>query len=70
MQAINYDTLLSALDLQSIRELEDLIIETMYAGLLTGKMHHHERVLYIEWVAGRDVTPHDLLSMQQGLQNW
>jgi hypothetical protein len=43
--------------MKSIRELEDLIIDVMYAGLLGGKMHHDEKILHIDWVSGRDVNP-------------
>lgn len=33
-------------------------------------MHHHERVLHIDWVAGRDVREDDLARIHSGLENW
>ncbi|KAK1921998.1 hypothetical protein DB88DRAFT_496830 [Papiliotrema laurentii] len=69
-RSLHYDKLLSTLDVQSIRALEDVIIDTIYAGLLKGKMHHHERVLHIDWVAGRDVREDDLARIHSGLENW
>ena len=53
-----------------MRELEDLIIDVIYAGLLRGKMQHHEQVLHVDWVAGRDVRKQDLHKVGQGLQAW
>ena len=67
---MTYDDLLVALDVKTIRELEDLIIDVIYAGLLGGKMHHHERILHIDWAAGRDLRPEDLVKAQAELQNW
>ena len=69
-RSLDYDRLLTSLDITSVRDLEDLIIDTIYAGLLTGKMHHHERVLHVDWVAGRDLRPEDLQTIRQGLENW
>lgn len=47
-----------------------MIIDVIYAGLLAGKMHHHERVLHIDWVAGRDVSPDELAKVQARLEDW
>ncbi|OCF38141.1 hypothetical protein I316_00365 [Kwoniella heveanensis BCC8398] len=69
-RSLAYDLLLSSLKLESIRQLEDLVIDVIYAGLLGGKMHHHEKVLHVDWVAGRDLAEQELVNVQQGLQNW
>ena len=53
-----------------MNELENLIIEAIYSGLLSGKMHHHEKVLHVDSVVGRDLRPEDLVKMQQSLTNW
>lgn len=42
----------------------------MYAGLLGGKMHHDEKVLHVDWVTGRDVSPQDLPRLARSLENW
>nr|XP_018260980.1 uncharacterized protein I303_06697 [Kwoniella dejecticola CBS 10117]OBR83138.1 hypothetical protein I303_06697 [Kwoniella dejecticola CBS 10117] len=69
-RSLTYDQLLSALRIESIRQLEDLIIDVIYAGLLGGKMHHHEKVLHIDWVSGRDLEEKDLFVIQNSLSNW
>ncbi|WWC91599.1 uncharacterized protein L201_006545 [Kwoniella dendrophila CBS 6074] len=69
-RSLSYDQLLSELRLDSIRQLEDLIIDVIYAGLLGGKMHHHEKVLHVDWVAGRDLEEKNLMAVQAGLTNW
>lgn len=69
-QSIHYSTISKALEIDSVRELEDLIIDVMYAGLLGGKMHHDEKILHVDWVTGRDVNPQDLPLLAQSLQNW
>lgn len=56
--------------MKSIRELEDLIIDVMYAGLLGGKMHHDEKILHIDWVSGRDVNPKSLQEIGNALDRW
>ncbi|EIW71782.1 hypothetical protein TREMEDRAFT_22874, partial [Tremella mesenterica DSM 1558] len=65
-----YADILQALQLDSENELEDLIIDVIYAGLLRGRIHHYEKILHIDWVAGRDIRPEDLLVMQRSVQNW
>lgn len=59
-----------ALEIDSVRELEDLIIDVMYAGLLGGKMHLDEKILHVDWVTGRDVNPQNLPQLAQALSNW
>nr|XP_019003353.1 uncharacterized protein I203_04392 [Kwoniella mangroviensis CBS 8507]OCF66814.1 hypothetical protein I203_04392 [Kwoniella mangroviensis CBS 8507] len=66
-RSLTYDQLLSALRLDTIRQLEDLIIDVIYAGLLGGKMHHHEKVLRIDWVSGRDLQEKDLCKTAETL---
>lgn len=53
----------------SIRELEDLIIDVIYADLLKGKLHHQEQVFHVEWVASRDVRLEDLPALRAKLLN-
>jgi hypothetical protein len=69
-QSIPYDDLLTALEIPSVRDLEDLVIDVIYAGLLGGKLHHHEKVLHVDWAAGRDVAPEDLEKIAMGLSDW
>ena len=70
VQSIPYQAISQALQIESTRELEDLIIDVMYAGLLGGKMHHDEKILHVDWVSGRDVSPESLVDIGTALQNW
>ncbi len=56
--------------MSSTAELETVIIDTFYAGLLTGKIHHHEQVLHVDTVTGRDLRPESIVSVKTGLENW
>lgn len=47
--------LLPALELSSIRQLEDLIIEALYADLLKARINQKRQVLEVDSVIGRDV---------------
>lgn len=47
--------LLPALDLSSIRELEDLIIEALYSDLLKARINQKRQLLEVDSVIGRDV---------------
>ena len=57
MQSIPYSTLQQELDIRDLRELEDLIIEAIYAGIIQGKLDQKNAkvsVLIIIWYC----TPH------------
>ncbi|GMK59979.1 hypothetical protein CspeluHIS016_0901960 [Cutaneotrichosporon spelunceum] len=69
-RALPYDQLTPALGAGSTPELEALIIDTIYAGLLTGKIHHHEQVLHVDSVTGRDLRPSGLATVKAGLETW
>lgn len=47
-----------------------MIIDAFYAGLLTGKLHHHEQVLHVDTVTGRDLRPEDVAKAKAGLETW
>lgn len=47
--------LLPALELSSIRQLEDLIIEALYSDLLQARINQKRQVLEVDSVVGRDV---------------
>lgn len=52
-----YSDLLAYLDLSSVRQLEDLIIDAMYQDVLKGKLDQKEGRLEIEYTIGRDLEP-------------
>ncbi|KAG6848917.1 hypothetical protein H0H93_012822 [Arthromyces matolae] len=65
-----YSELLRALDMPTIRELEDLIIDAIYLDILRGKLDQKEQQLEVEYTMGRDLEPGKLEAVMKALQNW
>ncbi|THH12850.1 hypothetical protein EW146_g7309 [Bondarzewia mesenterica] len=65
-----YTDLLQALELSSIRELEDLIIDAIYLDVLRGKLDQKEQQFEVEYTMGRDVEPDKVGSLLQALEDW
>ncbi len=53
-----------------IRELEDLIIETIYAGVLQGRLNQKEQLLRVHDFLARDVKPSDVDELLDYLNNF
>jgi len=54
--SLDYSLLLKELDMKgNVRALEELIIDAMYAGILSGRLNQMEEKLEIMGVMGRDV---------------
>ena len=62
--------LLEELQVATIRELEDLIIDAIYLDVLRGKLDQKEQQLEIEYTMGRDLEPGKLEKLLEALQNW
>ncbi|KAH7330599.1 hypothetical protein B0J17DRAFT_678748 [Rhizoctonia solani] len=54
---LSYPDLLAYLDIASVRQLEDLIIDAMYQDVLKGKLDQKEARIEIEYTIGRDLEP-------------
>ncbi|KAH7884077.1 hypothetical protein F5I97DRAFT_1898110 [Phlebopus sp. FC_14] len=65
-----YSLLLQELQMPSIRELEDLIIDAIYLDILRGKLDQKEQQLEIEYTMGRDLEPGKIEKVLAALQNW
>ena len=52
---LGYSELMSVLQIKDIRELEDSIIDCIYAGLLNGKLDQKNQLLHVHSTFGRDV---------------
>jgi len=55
-----YSLLREELALDSVRQLEDLVIETIYSGIISAKMDQRESQLRIQSFMGRDVRHEDI----------
>ncbi|KAF8139797.1 hypothetical protein EV363DRAFT_1392722 [Boletus edulis] len=65
-----YSLLLDELQVETIRELEDLIIDAIYLDVLRGKLDQKEQQLEIEYTMGRDLEPGKLEKLLEALQSW
>jgi COP9 signalosome complex subunit 7 len=61
----------SNLSARDIRALEDVIIEAIYAGILSARLDQRKQRVEVESVMGRDVTSvQDVEKMSTILQEW
>lgn len=81
---LSYSTLIPSLGLESsgdgpssrihpnsMRELEDIVIDAMYAGIISARIDQRRQRLEIESVMGRDLRGNDeVLSLSHSLSNW
>jgi len=56
--------------LDSVRQLEDLIIDCVYANLLQGKLDQRKKAFEVQWVMGRDLGPTEVSDMMQTIDLW
>lgn len=68
---LSYANLERELGLTSAREIEDLVISAMYAGLITGTLDpYHQRVNVSSVSPLRDLAPNSIPSMLSTLNEW
>jgi COP9 signalosome complex subunit 7 len=65
-----YSHLLNTLDISSIRELEDLIIDAVYQDVLQGKLDQKEQQFEVEYTMGRDLAEGQIESLLIALNDW
>lgn len=53
-----------------VRELEDLIIDCIYSGLITGRMDQRKGLLEIRYCRGRDINEKAIGLMKNRLMSW
>lgn len=70
MKRIPYDVLLKELNVDNVRDLEDLIIEAIYSNVVTGELNQESDYLEIDWTVGRDVGTNQIDTLVDILQQW
>lgn len=70
MKRIPYEVLLKELNVDDVRDLEDLIIEATYYKVVTGELDQEHNHLEVDWTVGRDVGPVDVDTIIDTLQQW
>ncbi|XP_017016847.1 COP9 signalosome complex subunit 7 [Drosophila kikkawai] len=69
-KSIPYALLLSELDIDNVRHLEDIIIEAIYADIIHGKLFQNTRILEVDYAQGRDIPPGYTGQIVETLQAW
>ncbi|CAD7094248.1 unnamed protein product [Hermetia illucens] len=69
-KCIPYSELLEELGMKNVRDLEDLIIEAIYADIIHGKLDQKNSQLEIDFALGRDIRPDDVHKIAATLQEW
>ena len=55
LQVLAYSLLMSELGISTVRELEDLVIEGISAGVVQGKLDQKSSHFEVDYVIGRDI---------------
>jgi len=69
-KVLRYSMLMEELEVKDVRDLEDLIIDTIYIGLIKGKLDQKKQVFEVEFAIGRDIGPDDVNQMLNSIQSW
>merc|ERR1719481_2426115 len=65
-----YSLLMSELEINTVRELEDLVIEGISAGVIQGKLDQKSSHFEVDYVIGRDIRKSDIGSIVSVLNAW
>jgi len=69
-KTLGYDFLMKELEINVVRALEDLIIESVYQGLVKGQLDQNKKAFEVQSAIGRDIGPNDVSDMLQTLESW
>ncbi|XP_037031497.1 COP9 signalosome complex subunit 7 isoform X1 [Bradysia coprophila] len=69
-KVIPYKDLLVELDIKNVRDLEDLIIESIYADIIHGKLDQRNSQLEVDYAIGRDIQWNDIGNISATLREW
>ncbi|XP_046389929.1 COP9 signalosome complex subunit 7a isoform X1 [Ischnura elegans] len=69
-KCIPYSVLLQELDMKNVRDLEDLIIEAVYADIIHGKLDQKNSQLEVDYAIGRDIRAAEIGTIISTLQEW
>jgi len=69
-RVLPYSYLQANLDIPTIRQLEDLIIEAIYLDIIRGRLDQKEQQFEVEYTIGRDVPHEDIGGILTALEHW
>jgi len=67
---IPYYVLQEQLEISALRDLEDLIIDAIYQGIIQGSLDQRKQQLEVEFAMGRDIQQESVDKMIGVLRNW
>ena len=67
---LEYKQMMNELSLDTPRALEDLILKTVFAGLVEGQLDQQKGVFEVQFAMGRDIGPNDVDIMLAKLKDW
>jgi COP9 signalosome complex subunit 7 len=67
---LEYSLLRSELEIEELRQLEDLVLDAIYQGLIGGKLDQQKQRVLVDFAIGRDVREEDLKQLQIVLSSW
>lgn len=70
LKKVPYDAMLTALGLDTLRQLEEIIIDCINAGLVTAKIDQRNKLLLVTDFMARDVRQEDLSDILNKLGHW
>jgi len=69
-RVIQYSVLQKELDIAQVRDLEDLIIDSIYIGVIQGQLDQKKNQLEVDVAMGRDLKPDSMTNMVNVLTQW
>lgn len=69
-KVLEYKALMRDMEIGSLRELEDLIIDCIYNDLVAGKLDQLNQRFHVTNCAGRDLRPEDIGAALAKLEAW
>ena len=69
-KVLHYADLMTTLDMSSVRELEDLIIDCIYNELLSGQLDQLHQQFHVVSCYGRDLRPSEVPLALAKLEAW
>merc|ERR1711971_1110696 len=67
---LHYNALQKRLEIKTVRELEDLMIDCIYSGLIIGRLDQRKALLEIRYCRGRDIDEKAIGLMKNRLLSW
>ena len=69
-QLVPYSEIMQQLGINDLRQIEDKIIECIYADLLKGKLDQKNQTLHVHSTSGRDIKVTEVDAMIAKLEAW